>query len=139
MKTLTSALVLTLGLFAAGESKAQDLGFDGCYALFVPGGDRGAICLSGTAEEGINGSGVRLSVFDSGEMTQCFRSTASGMTRDSFTFILKGKDLLTFRNIVRKNGKLRGEAVVGKELVNFAQLDPSTTRYLRRASAGKCD
>jgi hypothetical protein len=124
---------------ASDVKEANRLGFDGCYHL-VKEGDAGdqdeypAICLQGTAEEGINGAGVLLATIDieSDQVIKCFKSSASGMTRDSFTYESNGQVQLELKNVKLKNRIRVGDAIFGGSQLKFTELNSSDSRKFIR-------
>jgi hypothetical protein len=67
------ALLSSVGAFAAN-------GGDGCFQMYRPNELFPAICVSGTLEEGINGSGVRVALVDNvGQVVWCGHTTSSVM------------------------------------------------------------
>jgi len=132
MKKLYSLLVLTFVFAATSAQTAPRLGFDGCYQLYLPGTMYPAFCLQGTAEEGINGSGVRLAIFgtNTDRLVQCLVSTSSGMTDTSFVFERNGKAEMTLQNVQTKNGRKEGDAIIGRTNLKFMEINSRDTDRL---------
>ena len=146
------ALVLVVHAFsgcrASGNNSASDvkeanrLGFDGCYSLYKEGdaGDQDeypAICLQGTEEEGINGAGVLLATIniESDQVIKCFKSSASGMTRDSFTYEFDGQVQLELKNVKLKNRIKVGDAIFDASQLKFTELNKSdSSKFIRIAN-----
>src|SRR4051812_33619772 len=131
MKKVLFVLGLTLAGFA--PSAHAGLGFDGCYQLYLPNTMFPALCLEGTAEEGINGAGVRLVIFrtNTDRVAHCSKSSASGMSANSFEYFLNGKKEFSFDNVTTKDGLKQGDATFGGTHLKFVQLyDAHFTRLM---------
>lgn len=113
--------------------------YDGCYQLLDTGVMYPAICLSGTAEEGIGGANARLAIFGANTNTlkACLRSTALSMTQSKLEFIMNGRKELVLFNF-SPNGQT-GEAMVGNTKVKFVRLTSQESRPLTdSAYRGDC-
>lgn len=129
-------LSLGLGLLAFAPAAHAGLGFDGCYQLFETGSLSPAFCLEGTAEEGINGAGVRLVIFrtNTDRVAHCSKSSASGMTANSFQYELNGQTEMSLEKVKTENGLKQGEAVFGQTRLQFSEIDQATTDRLLRTA-----
>ena len=117
---------------ASDVKDANHLGFDGCYQLYEEGAAYPAICLQGTEEEGINGSGVLLAIIESDQVIKCTKSSASSMTRDSFAYEINGRVQLELKNVELKNRKKVGDAIFGASQLKFTELNKSDSDHFIR-------
>lgn len=126
------AMVLGVSLLSFSSMSQASDGFDGCYQLYMPQTMLPVICLQGTTEEGIAGSGVRLAIFgtNTNKVVHCSRSSGSGMTYKVFTYMLKGKEELRLTVQKEKAGHKEGEAKLGKTTTKFIEIDDSNTERL---------
>lgn len=125
---------------ATTSLSAESLELDGCYQLYVPNAMYPALCLAGTAEEGIDGAGVRLVMFNTNSDTvaACMKSSQSSWTSNSFTFIVNGKKELIFKNIKVEDGVMLGDAVFGRTSLKFVQIDAANTRRMIQKMYAEC-
>lgn len=81
--------VTTLSFFASMQAWAN---WDGCYQLVSSNVRYQAICFQGTAEEGINGSNVRLFVFrtNTNSLDICALGSVTKLTGTELTFEKNG-------------------------------------------------
>ena len=121
---------LTTCLFAAISQAA--INYDGCYQLYMPGSMYPAFCLDGTQEEGINGAGVRLVIFDTNTdlISACAVSSSLGGSVNSLEFILGNKTELILSEVEVVKSRLEGIATFGKTNLKFIQIDVSKSRRL---------
>lgn len=82
----TPFLILVVSVFSIiSISFASDtdrfIGNDGCYQLYRPGSLYPTLCISGSAEEGINGAGVRIVAVgpNSDQVSFCRKTSSSGI------------------------------------------------------------
>ncbi len=120
------------------QSGAPSLAFDGCYQLYQTGSLYPAFCLQGTMEEGINGSGVRLAIIDADKVIKCSKSSASGMTRDSFTYKIDGRVELELKNVKIESNKKVGDAIIGSTQLKFMEINANDTQRLIGIAAKSC-
>jgi hypothetical protein len=125
--------LLAIAFAASGPQTAHAaFDFDGCFQLYRPNVMYPAFCLDGTKEEGINGAGARLVIFgtNTDRIIACGKSSALGGGADSLEFIQNGKKELILKNVKLENGRLVGDAVLGKTELNFIQVKEESKRLL---------
>jgi hypothetical protein len=117
-------------LFAAVCNAA--INFNGCYQLYVPGSMYPSFCIDGTQEEGINGSGVRLVVFESNTdlIIGCALSSALSVSGDSLEFIVGNRKELIMSEVKPIQSRLEGTATFGKTSLKFIQIEESLSKRL---------
>ncbi len=114
-------------VIAAAEDPITD--WDGCYNFYreaqpgVAGGLFPTVCISGSAEEGIGGAGVRLAAFASGQLipASCMKSTSRSITGDSFTFVKDNRNELVLKNVKIVSKAKQGDAVLGRTNLGFIE------------------
>lgn len=123
--------VVLLPMLLSSISFAQ-VNFDGCYQLYAVGTMYPAFCLSGTTEEGINGSGARLTLFktNTDSPLACAVSSSLKMTANSLTFIVGSSPELKMTVLSTKANGLEGIVTFRSTTLNFMQYDSATTQKL---------
>lgn len=120
------------------QSETPSVAFDGCYQLYKPGSLYPAFCLHGTTEEGINGSGVRLAIFDARELIKCGKSSASAMSSNSFTYKVQGRVELELKNVTVENNKRVGDAIIESTQLKFMEINAFETKILTGIADKSC-
>jgi len=135
-----SCILSVLVFSVASVSQAQSFGFDGCYQLYRPNTMYPAIFLSRTAEEGINGSGVRLTIFGTNtkEVIYCGRSSASSMTADTFRYFMDDIEELRLTITEKEAEVVAGKAKLGKSVFDFMKLDEEWANGLLEIASKSC-
>lgn len=62
MKTKIFAMMIIALSSFSGEQALAEIGADGCYQMYKPGSFYPVTCISGSAEEGINGARIRVAL-----------------------------------------------------------------------------
>lgn len=114
--------------------------FDGCYQLLDTGVMYPAICLSGTNEEGIGGSGARMAIFhtNTDELSACLHSTGLQISDEEFVFEIDGRRELVLNNFTRTQKTLSGGAKVGSTQMQFVKLNDAT-QLIESARDNNCN
>ena len=116
------------------------MGFDGCYVLFEQGSLFPAFCLQGTTEEGINGSGVRLAIFETNttEVIKCAKSSSLSMSDNTLSYEIDGKVALELTDVKLKDDLKVGKAKLGRTQLKFSELSAEKSKNLIRSANRTC-
>ncbi len=127
-----AVFTMLLSFFFFAPISHAAFNFDGCYQLYKPSVMFPAFCLDGTTEEGINGAGVRLVIFQTNTdiISAWAVSTALGGLDNSLEFILDSNRVLVLSQVKMIGSRLEGTATFGKTDLRFLQLDHSTSQRL---------
>jgi hypothetical protein len=124
-------LVLLASFSFAAVSNAES-NYDGCYQLYLPGSMYPSFCLDGSQEVGINGSGVRLVIFDTNtdSISACALSSSVGGSENSFEFLLGNQKEFILSDVKLVQSRFEGTATFGKTNLNFIKLSDSVSKRL---------
>lgn len=116
-------------------------GYDHCYQLYVQGAMYPVICMDGTANDTINGAGALMVVFHTNTdmISACARASALESKADgSFSFIADGSPQFILSNIVLKQGRSLGDALIGRTALKFMTIDKKDQeRLMKKALADR--
>lgn len=130
MKTVAK-VIYTLVFVSVFPAYAA-LDFDGCFQLYQPNVMYPVFCLEGTTEEGVGGSGTRLVIFgtNTDRVVHCSKSSGTTMTAQTFEYLLNGQKELSLVGVSQNEGRLSGEAIFGRTVLKFIELDAETSQSL---------
>ncbi len=127
MKLLvTLALLVSLKVIAAGAEA------DGCFALYMPGLDGGALCVNGAAEEGIGGASATVAIVSTvGETYWCAKTTKiTDKSKDKNISRVFSFDRKTRMLEVELNGKVNAEGKQEGDIKITDLKDKTNLKYL---------
>ena len=138
---VSQVIGLLMAVSFASQAKADANNYDGCYQIYMPGAAYNVICVQGTAEEGIAGSGARLAVLDAfgKAVDRCMKSSGIKITADSFVFESKGVAEFVMKNVKIADGLKEGDLISGKDQVLFRQISNKTSERFMKLANDKCN